>query len=104
MVTHERTVSRALTIGVALRLVKAPYGWYDPRLFAMPSSPPPRPAPRVRTCPDCGGILQSIEPERLTSAEVAATDERTDPVPGGQCLLCGYEEPAGTSVLSADTR
>jgi hypothetical protein len=63
----------------------------------------------VRTCPDCGGILQSIEPERLTSAEVAAIDERGGggeaDGPAGQCLLCGYEErPAATPVVSADTR
>jgi hypothetical protein len=60
----------------------------------------------VRTCPDCGGILQSIEPERLTSAEVAAADERPDAaMPTGQCLLCGYEDrPAPASVVSADAR
>ena len=48
----------------------------------------------VRTCPDCGGILQPTEPERLTSAEVARADVR-DPHEACQCLLCGYvEQPA----------
>jgi hypothetical protein len=49
------------------------------------------PAAAVRTCPDCGGILQSLEPEPLTSAEVAAVD-----TPGrtavAQCLICGYQD------------
>jgi hypothetical protein len=117
MMAHGNGVGRALTIGVAPPLVKAPigtiaslvkaaYGWYDPRLFAMLSPSITRPARLVRTCPDCGGILQSIEPERLTSAEVAALDERAGPdALAGQCLLCGYEErPASTPVVSADTR
>jgi hypothetical protein len=64
------------------------------------------PARRVRTCPDCGGILQSIEPERLTSAEVAALDERASPgAPVGQCLICGYQDRVmSTPVISADGR
>jgi hypothetical protein len=45
----------------------------------------------VRTCPDCGGILQLTEPERLTSAEVALAPE-DDPHGPYQCLLCGYSE------------
>ena len=48
---------------------------------------------RVAHCPDCGGILQPVGLERLTSLEVAASDA---PDGGGrvhvQCLLCGYEE------------
>ncbi len=48
---------------------------------------------RVAHCPDCGGILQPVALERLTSLEVAASE-----TPDGgsrvhvQCLLCGYEE------------
>jgi hypothetical protein len=54
----------------------------------------PKPAvSRVAHCPDCGGILQPVALERLTSLEVASSDH---PEGGGlvrvQCLLCGYEE------------
>jgi hypothetical protein len=46
-------------------------------------------------CPDCGGILQPVEPEPLTSVEVASAN-RAD-VPDShprQCLICGYQEAA----------
>ena len=46
----------------------------------------------VATCPDCGGILQPIALERLTSSEVASGDARLEPTLHLQCLLCGYEE------------
>ena len=49
----------------------------------------------LRMCPDCGGILQPVEPERLTSAEVASNDGSGDHEGGAcQCLICGYQEPA----------
>ena len=44
----------------------------------------------VRICPDCGGILQPTGPETLTTAEVAASNARTEAT--RQCLLCGYTE------------
>jgi len=44
----------------------------------------------VTTCPDCGGILQPVALERLTSAEVASGE--TTLTLHLQCLLCGYEE------------
>lgn len=44
----------------------------------------------VATCPDCGGILQPVALERLTSSEVALGDGA--PTLHLQCLLCGYEE------------
>jgi hypothetical protein len=44
----------------------------------------------VATCPDCGGILQPVALERLTSSEVASAE--TAPTLHLQCLLCGYEE------------
>lgn len=46
----------------------------------------------VATCPDCGGILQPVALERLTSAEVASGDGRDATLLHLQCLLCGYEE------------
>ena len=54
----------------------------------------PKPAlSRVAHCPDCGGILQPVALENLTSLEVASSET---PEGGGrvhvQCLLCGYEE------------
>ena len=45
------------------------------------------------TCPDCGGILQPVEPERLTSSEVASSDRAEDAQSSPrQCLICGYQE------------
>jgi Zn ribbon nucleic-acid-binding protein len=44
----------------------------------------------VATCPDCGGILQPVALERLTSSEVASGTATS--VLHLQCLLCGYEE------------
>lgn len=46
----------------------------------------------VATCPDCGGILQPVALERLTSSEVALSDAALMPTLHLQCLLCGYEE------------
>ena len=46
----------------------------------------------VATCPDCGGILQPVKLERLTSAEVASGDAHATATLHLQCLLCGYEE------------
>jgi hypothetical protein len=46
----------------------------------------------VATCPDCGGILQPVALERLTSSEVALGEAALTPGLHLQCLLCGYEE------------
>ena len=46
----------------------------------------------VATCPDCGGILQPVTLERLTSLEVASGEARQALTLHLQCLLCGYEE------------
>lgn len=46
----------------------------------------------VATCPDCGGILQPVALERLTSSEVALGDPALTSMRHLQCLLCGYEE------------
>ena len=51
------------------------------------------PATAVRRCPDCGGILQSLEPEPLTSAEVASGDAASRTA-AAQCLICGYQDSA----------
>jgi hypothetical protein len=51
------------------------------------------PATSVRRCPDCGGILQSLEPEPLTSAEVASGDAGSRTA-AAQCLICGYQDGA----------
>jgi hypothetical protein len=48
----------------------------------------------LATCPDCGGLLQPTEPERLTSTEFdddAGGDADASP---RQCLICGYQRPA----------
>ncbi len=44
----------------------------------------------VAICPDCGGILQPVALEQLTSLEVASSEAPT-PWRRVQCLLCGYE-------------
>jgi hypothetical protein len=54
----------------------------------------------VRTCPDCGGILQLTEPERLTSAEVALAPSEEDPHRSYQCLLCGYSEDLALAAVA----
>jgi hypothetical protein len=46
----------------------------------------------VATCPDCGGILQPVALERLTSSEVASGEAALTSTLHLQCLLCGYEE------------
>jgi len=46
----------------------------------------------VATCPDCGGILQPVALERLTSSEVALGEATQTLTLHLQCLLCGYEE------------
>ena len=52
---------------------------------------PDTPSPPLATCPDCGGILQPVRPERLTSSDVAgADDDARDGELNLQCLLCGY--------------
>lgn len=48
-------------------------------------------------CPDCGGILQPVEPERLTSLEVASPDEAQEHG-ARQCLICGYQAPAADAA------
>jgi hypothetical protein len=45
----------------------------------------------VRLCPDCCGILQPIDPEALTSSEVAASDTAAHEAVC-QCLICGYTD------------
>jgi hypothetical protein len=51
-----------------------------------------RSARAVTTCPDCGGILQSTTPERLTSVEVEAGGTADTSGAPRQCLICGYVE------------
>ena len=46
----------------------------------------------VATCPDCGGILQPVALEQLTSSEVSLGEAALAPTLHLQCLLCGYEE------------
>ena len=52
----------------------------------------------VATCPDCGGILQPVRLERLTSVEVAAGDAGERSVLC-QCLLCGYQETRPLDIV-----
>ena len=62
----------------------------------MPEAQPPaigkmRPN-LLRTCPDCGGILEPTRPGWTTVIDAAAASLReTEPV-HWQCLLCGYRE------------
>jgi hypothetical protein len=72
-------------------------------LAALRESCMNRPARHVTTCPDCGGILQSIVPEALTSADVERDAPRAPAAPRRQCLICGYEDTQGRDpgVLTA---
>ncbi|HXE81023.1 MAG TPA: hypothetical protein VNK41_09750 [Vicinamibacterales bacterium] len=54
----------------------------------------------LATCPDCGGLLQPIEPERLITTEFDA-DRTDDPdASPSQCLICGYQRPAAASSIA----
>lgn len=55
----------------------------------------------VTTCPDCGGILQSIAPEALTSADIQRDPPAEAEPLARQCLLCGYEETPGAELVAA---
>lgn len=63
-----------------------------------------RPARAVTTCPDCGGILQSITPERLTSVEVEAGGTDHAPSTPRQCLICGYVETPEHPAVAVSSR
>jgi hypothetical protein len=59
----------------------------------MPQPPAVQTAPTLRTCPDCGGILEPSSPPWQTlvqslqpHAAVPAGDQPTR----WQCLICGY--------------
>lgn len=53
----------------------------------------------LRICPDCGGILQPVKAERLTSVEVASGEHEDEPAGAPcQCLICGYQEPAAPAT------
>lgn len=54
----------------------------------------------VTACPLCGGILQSVTPEALTSAEIIVAAS-PDAAAVRQCLICGYQEPADTTLEPA---
>ena len=47
----------------------------------------------LKTCPDCGGILEPVRRGWIANLEFAATAEpaEVDPVQW-RCLLCGYVE------------
>lgn len=52
----------------------------------------------LRTCPDCGGILEPSRPEWIATIEMA-TSGTPEPSPrvDWQCLICGYVEEEGTA-------
>jgi len=64
---------------------------------------PDTPIPQLATCPDCGGILQPVRPERLTSFEVAHADDARESELNLQCLLCGYAVWAPASAPDGPT-
>lgn len=53
--------------------------------------------PAVRSCPECGGMLQPTATEPLIVSEFTSSDAgaRAAPAPR-QCLICGYEDAGGT--------
>lgn len=53
----------------------------------------------VRTCPDCGGILEPTRPDWMAAIALvdAATAAAQEPLPW-RCLICGYHEPADASA------
>ena len=67
----------------------------------MPEARPPAPGTLysgpLRTCPDCGGILEVSQPPWTAMVSMAAgTSERLAEPPRWQCLICGYRDyPSG---------
>ncbi len=56
----------------------------------------------MRTCPDCGGILEPTRPEWIAAIELASATDAPAPEPiSWRCLICGYHEPADASLDSA---
>jgi hypothetical protein len=61
------------------------------------------PAASLRTCPDCGGILEPIRPEYLSRLDADAALHGEHATPGGwRCFLCGYRERVAQSTLIAE--
>lgn len=57
----------------------------------------------LRTCPDCGGILEPTRPEYLLrlDADTAVRGELGGPT-AWQCFICGYHEGVAERGLSAE--
>lgn len=58
----------------------------------------------LRTCPDCGGILEPAQPGWIATIEVASSGVAPqDAAPDRwRCLLCGYQEdPAPLTDVDA---
>jgi hypothetical protein len=56
----------------------------------------------LRTCPDCGGILDATLPEWQVAIDIYASSEPGErQSPAWQCLICGYreEETSQSAVL-----
>ena len=57
------------------------------------------PQSQLRTCPDCGSILDATEPAWATALEPAATAPSSQPESTRwQCLICGYHEESEPSA------
>lgn len=48
----------------------------------------------LRTCPDCGGILESTRPGWLPAIELVpfTSAEPIDDAEEWRCLICGYQD------------
>jgi rubredoxin len=47
----------------------------------------------LRTCPDCGGLLDAAEPRWTATIDLASARQPDEPVPAAwRCLICGYED------------
>jgi len=62
----------------------------------MPDTqPPPATEPKqnlLKTCPDCGGILQLAQPTWISVVDVAARRPNAAERPHWQCHICGYRD------------
>ena len=57
---------------------------------------------KLRTCPDCGGILQRTDPERVPAAEFGLPVEGPHETPlAWQRPLCGYREDGAVESPAA---
>ena len=50
----------------------------------------------VLRCPDCGGILEPVQPKWTTTLDAASASGAEPAESDWRCLLCGYRAPVAS--------